>query len=98
MDKARPRLSGLGAIEAHLDAFMAQYGPQYPPGTPERQALEQLKATLKKQREIYAKMATLSVADAVAYLARLQEARAEMTKVFEEYGATLRKIGVDLDT
>lgn len=98
MDKAQPHFSGLGAMEARLDAFMAQYGPQYPPGSPERRALEQLKATLKKQREIYTKMATLSVGDAVVYLPRLKETHTELTNVFEEYGGMLRKIGVDLDT
>ena len=60
--------SNLDALEAKLDSIFEQYGPQYPPGSPERDAIDRLKATLKKQRQMYAKMATLQMQNAAAFM------------------------------
>jgi hypothetical protein len=89
--------SNFDALEAKLDAIFEQYAPQYPPGSPERDALDRLKATLKKQRQMYAKMATMQMQNATAFIAELQQAHAEMVKVFADCGDVLAKIGVQPD-
>jgi hypothetical protein len=89
--------SNLDALEAQLDNVVERYGPQYPPGTPERDAIERLKAALKKQRQTYAKIATLQMPKATSFIAELQQAHSDMIKVFEECRDALAKVGVEAD-
>lgn len=89
--------SNLDALEAQLDSVLQKCGPQYPPGTPERDAIDRLKAPLKKQRQMYTKLATLQMQNARSSIAELQQANSNMMKVFEECRDALSKGGVEAD-
>jgi predicted alpha/beta-hydrolase family hydrolase len=87
----------LDNISARIDALIATRGAEYPPGTPERNALERLTDLLQKQRDMAAKMETVFLQNPTAFMTELKKVHADMLVAFSDCADVLRKAGIEPD-